>query len=96
MFLDSDHIVAQIKQLETFLFLDSDHIVAQIKQLPVDPLGSLPDVPEEELDPKNADLVRKKFTRKGKPSELIKMTEDSKILHLVDNKQIKETCKFSC
>ena len=79
---------------ETLLFLDSDHILEQIKQLPVDPFGSLHDVPEEELDPKNADIVRKQFTRKEKPSELIKMTEESRILHLVDNKQSKKFVTF--
>ena len=79
---------------ESLLFLEESEIAEKIKSLPIEPYGDLPDVPETELDPKNADHVRRKFTRKGKPSEILKMTEDSKTLHLVDNKQTEKLVQF--
>ena len=50
---------------ESLHFLDSSQIAQKIKDLTSDPYGELPDVPEKELDPKNADAVRKKIHKKG-------------------------------
>ena len=71
------------RAFQNYVFLTKQSVIDKVNQLS-DEFGPSVVIPDEEHD---EEKMRHKWLGKGKPSEIIKMTEDSKTLNLIDNNQ---------